>query len=194
MASRRSRSQIPLQESKELIYFPSPGKSCSAYNEILFANQNQSSSTALSSPDLVVLQPFQPWNWKTLLKQINAMANSNFGYNLDFCSPNKIKYWMRERTTISQKKLRKISNSSICLWHLDLCSPKQVNIFVAVFFQYFCTGSMLLLVFWVKMWKSFNKKVWIPCGQLQHLCQCAKWAMEGGSWWSSRGNFRSPQD
>ena len=89
MASRRSRSQIPLQESKELIYFPSPGKSCSAYNEILFANQNQSSSTALSSPDLVVLQPFQPWNWKTLLKQINAMANSNFGYNLDFCSPNK---------------------------------------------------------------------------------------------------------
>ena len=64
--------------------------------------------------------------------------------------------WEREKNNFSKKKLRIISNSSICLWHLDLCSPKQVNIFVAVFFQYFWTGSMLLLVFWVKMWKSFN--------------------------------------
>ena len=48
-----------------------------AHKEILFDNQNKSSSAALLCSDLVVLQPFQPGNWKRLLKN-RSMVNSNY--------------------------------------------------------------------------------------------------------------------
>ena len=69
-AAERERREINLSPITWEILFV-------AHKEILFDNQNKSSSTALLCSDLVVLQPFQPGNWKRLLKN-RSMVNSNY--------------------------------------------------------------------------------------------------------------------
>ena len=95
MAERRSsfQSQIPLPAAeREINLFPITWEILFvAHKEILFDNQNKSSSTALLCSDLVVLQPFQAGNWKRLLKN-RSMVNSNYCMVLQlFLFPSQIR-------------------------------------------------------------------------------------------------------
>ena len=79
MAASSHKSHYQQQrERREINLFPITWEILFvAHKEILFDNQNKSSSTALLCSDLVVLQPFQPGNWKRLLKN-RSMVNSNY--------------------------------------------------------------------------------------------------------------------